>query len=80
MWHELCHVVTLAKTKNRMPRWLSEGISVYEERLRNAAWGQRMNGPYRELILAGQAAPVRAGIHPELEEVLGGIDKAVDLN
>ena len=32
LWHEFCHVVTLTLTKNKMPRWLSEGISVYEER------------------------------------------------
>ena len=31
LWHEFCHVVTLSKTHNKMPRWLSEGISVYEE-------------------------------------------------
>ena len=31
LWHEFCHVVTLGKTHNKMPRWLSEGISVYEE-------------------------------------------------
>src|SRR5690606_33620335 len=40
MWHEFCHVVTLTLTANRMPRWLSEGISVYEERQANTAWGQ----------------------------------------
>ena len=42
LWHEFCHVVTLEKTKNRMPRWLSEGISVYEERNRDASWGESM--------------------------------------
>jgi tetratricopeptide (TPR) repeat protein len=31
LWHEFCHVVTLNMTRNRMPRWLSEGISVFEE-------------------------------------------------
>ena len=51
LWHEFCHSVTLAKTKNKMPRWLSEGISVYEERRENPAWGQTMNPAYRELIL-----------------------------
>src|SRR5213075_1287640 len=35
LWHEFCHVVTLQLTKNKMPRWLSEGISVYEERQAN---------------------------------------------
>ncbi|HEV2292710.1 MAG TPA: tetratricopeptide repeat protein [Tepidisphaeraceae bacterium] len=51
VWHEFCHAVTLHKTRNKMPRWLSEGISVYEERERNRAWGQSMNPQYREMIL-----------------------------
>ena len=41
LWHEFCHVVTLSKTHNKMPRWLSEGISVYEEEKQDPAWGQR---------------------------------------
>lgn len=51
LWHEFCHVVTLQKTSNKMPRWLSEGISVYEERQANATWGQTMTPEYREMIL-----------------------------
>lgn len=51
LWHEFCHVVTLQLTKNKMPRWLSEGISVYEERQANPAWGQHLTPVYRELIL-----------------------------
>ncbi len=58
LWHEFCHVVTLQKTKNRMPRWLSEGISVYEERLANPTWGQAMNPRYREMILKGEMKPI----------------------
>jgi hypothetical protein len=53
LWHEFCHVVTLQLTKNRMPRWLSEGISVYEERVANPTWGQTINPRYRELIMKG---------------------------
>ncbi len=59
LWHEFCHVVTLNDTKNRMPRWLSEGISVYEERQADPAWGQKMNLAYRELILRGELTPLR---------------------
>src|SRR5688572_958379 len=51
VWHEFCHAVTLHKTRNKMPRWLSEGISVYEERQRNGAWGQSMNPQYRAMVL-----------------------------
>jgi tetratricopeptide (TPR) repeat protein len=58
LWHEFCHVVTLHKSQNKMPRWLSEGISVYEELERNPAWGQRMTPTYRRMILDGEAAPL----------------------
>lgn len=54
LWHEYCHVVTLNKTKNKMPRWLSEGLSVYEERLRDKRWGQPMDPTYREMILSDE--------------------------
>lgn len=55
LWHEFCHVVTLSVTHNRMPRWLSEGISVYEERQRDTAWGMRMNEDFRRMILVDGA-------------------------
>lgn len=51
LWHEFCHVITLTVTKNRMPRWLSEGISVYEERQRDPAWGMPMDATFREMTL-----------------------------
>lgn len=58
LWHEFCHVITLTATKNRMPRWLSEGISVYEERQADPSWGERMNLDYREMILKGELTPL----------------------
>ncbi len=69
LWHEFCHVVTLSKTKNRMPRWLSEGISVYEERQANPAWGQSLTLNFRKMILEGETTPVSqlsgAFLHPK---------------
>lgn len=41
VWHELAHVFTLQMTNNRMPRWLSEGISVWEEHEARPEWGRR---------------------------------------
>lgn len=58
LWHEFCHVVTLNLTENKMPRWLSEGISVYEELQQNPRWGQRMNPAYRQLIQQGGLTPI----------------------
>lgn len=58
LWHEFCHVVTLQMTRNKMPRWLSEGISVHEELQANSAWGQHMTPKYREMILEGELTPV----------------------
>ena len=58
LWHEFCHVITLTMTRNKMPRWLSEGISVYEEIERNPSWGQSMTPEYRERILSGAMTPV----------------------
>jgi len=51
LWHEFCHVITLTLTKNKMPRWLSEGISVYEERQHNPVWGMEMKTDFRRMIL-----------------------------
>lgn len=58
LWHEFCHVVTLSKTRNKMPRWLSEGISVYEEEREDSAWGTRMTPRLRELILSDELTPL----------------------
>ena len=58
LWHEFCHVVTLSKTKNKMPRWLSEGISVYEEGLADPTWGQALTPKYREMMLGDDLTPV----------------------
>ncbi len=58
LWHEYTHVVTLGLTRNKMPRWLAEGISVWEETRRDPTWGQRMTSRYREMIRGGELTPV----------------------
>jgi tetratricopeptide (TPR) repeat protein len=58
LWHEFTHVITLTLTRNRMPRWLSEGISVYEEKQANPSWGQLMSRDYRDRIVDGRMQPI----------------------
>ncbi len=58
LWHEFCHVITLNMTRNKMPRWLSEGISVHEELAEDPSWGQRMLPEYIEFILGDKMKPV----------------------
>lgn len=75
LWHEFCHVITLSVTKNRMPRWLSEGISVHEERLRDPAWGMTMTSQFRKMIVEdGDLTPLTelssAFMAPETEDHL----------
>ena len=43
LWHEFTHVMTLQTTDNRIPRWFSEGLSVYEERRARPGWGDDWN-------------------------------------
>jgi tetratricopeptide (TPR) repeat protein len=43
LWHELAHVISLQMSNHNIPRWYSEGISVYEERRARPGWGDDLN-------------------------------------
>jgi len=43
MWHEYAHVITLQITDHLIPRWFSEGLSVYEEHKARPGWGDDWN-------------------------------------
>lgn len=40
LWHELAHVFTIQLSNQRVPRWLTEGISVYEEGRVRPEWAR----------------------------------------
>ncbi len=40
LWHEIAHVFSLQASDYKVPRWLTEGISVFEEHRYNKAWGR----------------------------------------
>ena len=59
VWHELAHTFTLGKTDNRIPRWFSEGLSVYEEHHGLApGWGFNVTPDFLAAFKAGKLVPV----------------------
>ncbi|MEP6832792.1 MAG: tetratricopeptide repeat protein [Gemmatimonas sp.] len=57
-WHELAHTFTLGSSANRVPRWLSEGLSVAEERRARASWGFDETLDFFDAYANGKLRPV----------------------
>lgn len=57
-WHELAHTFTLGSTDHRIPRWLSEGLSVYEEHHARPGWGFNVTPSFLAAFKAGRLVPV----------------------
>lgn len=55
LWHELAHVVTLQMSSQRLPRWLSEGISTYEEKKARPEWARQMDVEFAGMLDRGEA-------------------------
>ena len=55
LWHELAHVITLQMSDQRLPRWLSEGISTYEEKKARADWARQQDIEFVSLLDRGEA-------------------------
>ena len=59
LWHELGHVVTLQMSNQRLPRWLSEGISVYEETRARPEWGREMDLAFAGMLNRGETVKLK---------------------
>lgn len=59
LWHELAHVITLQMSNQRVPRWLSEGVSVYEERRAGPGWGRESEMEFLRAYAGGRLLDVR---------------------
>ncbi len=57
-WHELAHTFTLGLSNNRSPRWLSEGLSVLEERRARPSWGGGATLEFLSAYAGGRLRPV----------------------
>ena len=59
LWHELGHVITLQMSNQRVPRWLTEGISEYEEKKARPEWGREMDVTFAGLLNRGEAIKLK---------------------
>ena len=59
LWHELTHVVTLQMSKQRVPRWLTEGVSVYEEKVARPDWARSMEVSFAVLLNRNETIKLR---------------------
>ena len=71
LWHEMAHVFTLEATNHLVPRWFSEGVSVYEEWSTGPLKGRHIPLPVFGAIKEGKFLPVaeldRGFIRPTYE-------------
>ena len=59
LWHEIAHVITLQMSNQRVPRWLTEGISVYEEGKARPEWGRDMEVTFAAALNHDKALPLK---------------------
>jgi tetratricopeptide (TPR) repeat protein len=67
LWHEIAHTMAIGTSNHHVPRWLTEGLSVYEEQRARPEWG-------RELELAFLSAFEEDALLP-LEEIDRGFTR-----
>ncbi len=72
LWHELAHVMTLQMTNYNIPRWYSEGLSVYEEHRARQGWGDNLTSAFVQAYKSGKlmkASELNAGfVRPQNPE------------
>jgi tetratricopeptide (TPR) repeat protein len=68
LWHEMSHVYILNLTKERVPRWFTEGLAVHEETAIHSDWGDRLSPDVIAAIRDKKLLPVadidRGFVHP----------------
>jgi len=58
LWHEIAHVFTLEASDHLLPRWMSEGLSVYEEWTTGPLNNREISLDTLDAIRTGQTLPI----------------------
>src|SRR5215831_2840495 len=59
LWHELGHVVTIQMSNSRVPRWLTEGISEWEETQARKDWTRPGEAMFARTVMQGEAIKLK---------------------
>lgn len=60
LWHELAHTFTLGLSAQKVPRWLTEGLSVHEEHRARPGWGDGTTVEFLRALKGRTLLPLRA--------------------
>lgn len=58
LWHEVAHSFHLGITHNRVPRWFTEGLAVFEERRARPGWGDGVSAGFLIAYKQNRLLPV----------------------
>lgn len=58
LWHEIAHSFHMAASGHRVPRWFTEGLAVYEERMARPGWGDDPSPAFLAAYQDGRLLPV----------------------
>ena len=75
LWHEIAHSFHMAASGHRVPRWFTEGLAVYEERMARPGWGDDASPDFLAAHQAERLLPVSrlndGFVRPAYPEQLG---------
>ncbi len=54
LWHEVAHVFALGLSRNRVPRWFTEGLSDYEAARERPEWSRRTHAELAHALTIGE--------------------------
>ncbi|MDP3276027.1 MAG: tetratricopeptide repeat protein [Deltaproteobacteria bacterium] len=58
LWHELAHVFAIQRSRSRVPRWFTEGLSEWESFHSHPEWAREMDGELFHGMQAGRVPRV----------------------